>query len=91
MHYLLHYANDSKHTEPPVQNIGHDVQGSSLALASQVERYGFRTMSGSTGGVSVDAVLSLLSTLAARAVTATARMLDIGGRTHRQAIGRSVL
>lgn len=59
--------------------MGHDDQGSSLALASQVERYGFLTTSGSTGGVSVDAVLSLLklSTLAARAVTtATARMLN---------------
>lgn len=36
--------------------MGHLLQGTSLALASQVERYGLRTMSGSTGGVKTDAV-----------------------------------
>lgn len=35
--------------------MGHSLQGTSLALASQVERYGLRTMSGSTGGVNVEA------------------------------------
>ena len=43
------------HTSWPVQNIGHLLHGGSLALASHVLRYGFLTMRGSTGGVSVEA------------------------------------
>ena len=41
-------------TSSPVQNMGHFFHGSLLASPSHVLRYGFRTMSGSTGGVSVD-------------------------------------
>lgn len=57
----------------------HSLHGSSLALASQVERYGLRTMSGSTGGVSVEATLklTLASRVAATAVKAAAeRIVD---------------
>lgn len=38
----------------PVQNMGHLLHGKSRALASQVLRYGFRTINGSTGGVRVE-------------------------------------
>ena len=37
--------------------MGHLLHGTSLASASHVERYGFRTMSGKTGGVSVEALV----------------------------------
>ena len=43
------------HTSCPVQNMGHLVHGGSLASLSHVLRYGFRTMRGNTGGVSLDA------------------------------------
>lgn len=43
-------------TSCPVQNMGQCCHGTSRALGSHVLRYGFRTMSGSTGGVRVDAV-----------------------------------
>lgn len=42
-------------TSSPVQNIGHLFHGEILASPSQVLRYGFRTVSGITGGVSVEA------------------------------------
>lgn len=38
--------------------MGHLLHGTSLALASQVERYGLRTMRGNTGGVNVEAPTS---------------------------------
>lgn len=39
--------------------MGHFFHGSSLASASHVERYGLRTISGNTGGFSVDAATKL--------------------------------
>lgn len=48
----------------PYQNIGQFFQGSSLAFPSHVLRYGFLTISGRTGGVSVDAVATLASSAA---------------------------
>lgn len=55
--------------------MGHLDHGSSLASASHVDRYGFRTISGSTGGVRVEAELAELNRLAARAVKHAARIL----------------
>ena len=42
-------------TSWPVQNMGHLFQGACLASLSHVLRYGFRTIKGSTGGVSNEA------------------------------------
>lgn len=58
---------DFRHTELPFQNIGHCSHGSSLALASQVEKYGLRTVRGRTGGVRVEHVTRPNSTAAAAA------------------------
>ncbi len=54
--------------------MGHLLHGSSLALASHVERYGFRTISGNTGGVNVEASAEA-SRLAAAAAMVEARMI----------------
>lgn len=47
--------------------MGHLLHGGSLASLSHVLRYGFRTMRGSTGGVSLEASHVLLSKAEARA------------------------
>ena len=44
--------------------MGHFVHGSSRALPSHVLRYGFLTINGRTGGVSVDAEATLASSAA---------------------------
>ena len=68
-------------TSSPVQNMGHFLHGSLLASPSHVLRYGFRTMSGSTGGVSVDEC-SFASAMAQKAVRNTAARIagDVVGR-----------
>jgi hypothetical protein len=48
-------ASTEKPISCPVQNIGHFSHGKSRALPSHVDRYGLRTMRGSTGGVRRDA------------------------------------
>jgi hypothetical protein len=47
-------ARTEKPISWPVQNMGHLLHGTSRALPSQVLKYGFRTISGSTGGVRVE-------------------------------------
>ena len=49
------------HTSSPVQNMGHLFHGVSLASPSHVLRYGFLTVKGSTGGVSLEAPTGRLS------------------------------
>lgn len=58
-------------TSCPVQNIGHLSHGAPLASCSHVLRYGFLTMSGRTGGLSVEAWIE--SPKSAPAATAAAR------------------
>jgi hypothetical protein len=53
----------------PVQNVGHLSHGTFLASGSQALRYGFRTIKGRTGGVSVEA-RDLLKRTAKPAITA---------------------
>ena len=50
--------------------MGHLLHGTSLASASHVERYGFRTIRGNTGGVRVEALVkqSKLTATTAKAV-----------------------
>lgn len=43
------------HTSSPVQNMGHLFHGFSLTSPSHALRYGFRTIRGRTGGVSLEA------------------------------------
>jgi hypothetical protein len=47
--------------------MGHLVHGLSLALPSQVERYGFLTTNGRTGGVKVEAATDETSDVTATA------------------------
>jgi hypothetical protein len=47
-------ASTEKPISWPVQNMGHLLHGTSRALASQVLKYGVRTINGSTGGVRVE-------------------------------------
>ena len=64
------------HTSWPVQNIGHLPHGSPLASWSQVLKYGFLTMSGRTGGASVEASAeSPKSATAAAAAVRSGRMM----------------
>ena len=56
--------------------MGHLLHGTSLALANQMERYGLRTISGSTGGDSVEAYVKL-SRLAATAKTLQEGMASV--------------
>ena len=67
---------DFNHTELPFQNMGHCCHGSSLALASQVEKYGLRTVRGRTGGVRVEHVTRSNSTAAAAATTFMVHRFD---------------
>ena len=64
--------------------MGHLLHGTSLALPSHVERYGFRTISGSTGGVSMDASVKL-SRLAATARMVGERMAPMPNKLRRPA------
>ena len=61
-------------TSSPVQNIGHFPHGFSLASPSQVLRYGLRTMSGSTGGVKVEAYKPASATVHSAASKANCRI-----------------
>ena len=49
------------HTSSPVQNIGHLFHGVTLASPSHVLKYGFLTVKGNTGGVSLEAPTGRLS------------------------------
>lgn len=60
----------------PFQNIGHCFHGSSLALASQVEKYGLRTVRGSTGGVRVEHVIRPNSVATAAATIFMMHQID---------------
>lgn len=66
-------------TSWPVQNIGHLFHGFSLASLSHKLRYGLRTIRGSTGGVSLDALASKLIKARAQAAAVSSwcmRVLD---------------
>ena len=65
-----------KLTSCPVQNMGHLLHGGSRASPSHVLKYGLRTISGRTGGVSVDASTAFASS--AEAATAASRSPRIG-------------
>lgn len=68
---------DRWHTSWPVQNIGHLSHGFSLALVSQRLRYGLRTISGSTGGVSLDALVPKLIKARTETVAARSRCMTV--------------
>jgi hypothetical protein len=73
-----------RYTSCPVQNIGHFSHGTSLALPSQVLKYGLRTMSGNTGGVRVEAWPTAVASADATVnKEEDARILD--GRSNSQA------
>ena len=67
------------HTSVPYQNMGHFVHGSSRALPSHVDRYGFLTIRGRTGGVRTDADAG--ATLASSAAVIELRCMTT--RCHR--------
>lgn len=64
-------------TSAPVQNMGHLLHGSSRAFCNHVLRYGFLTMSGSTGGWRVEAPTTLARSAAV--VTLRDRIASING------------
>lgn len=68
---------DRWHTSWPVQNIGHLFHGSSLASLSHKLRYGLRTIRGSTGGFSLDALASKLIKARAEAAAARSRCMTV--------------
>lgn len=86
--------SSSGRTSEPVQNIGHLVHGSSLAFCSHVLKYGFLTINGRTGGVNVDALAMLASSIAGMTscdrIVGTKHRRKCEGEHNRYGLHRSI-